>query len=283
MAIREALSGVIPRSDFRGFLATRPDAILIEITGTQGSTPREAGTFMLVSGDTIWGTIGGGQFEYLAIRNARQLLDGSGGMETMDIPLGPEIGQCCGGRTQLRFRRVTDAIVSALERKRSGEADHLPEVYLFGSGHVGRALAAALAPLPVSVTVVETRESELANLPAETATRLVPMPEALVKDMPAGTAVVILTHDHALDFLIASEALSRTDLAYTGMIGSATKRATFASWLAREGGGDKSWTGRLTLPIGGTAVRDKRPEVIAAMTAAEILTALAAYRQGSAS
>jgi xanthine dehydrogenase accessory factor len=201
----------------------------------------------------------------------------------MDIPLGPEIGQCCGGRTQLRFRRVTDAIVSALERKRSGEADHLPEVYLFGAGHVGRALAAALAPLPVSVTVVETRESELANLPAETATRLVPMPEALVKDMPAGTAVVILTHDHALDFLIASEALSRTDLAYTGMIGSATKRATFASWLAREGGGDKSWTGRLTLPIGGTAVRDKRPEVIAAMTAAEILTALAAYRQGSAS
>jgi xanthine dehydrogenase accessory factor len=283
MAIREVLSGVIPRSDFRGFLATRPDAILIEITGTQGSTPREAGTFMLVSGDTIWGTIGGGQFEYMAIRNARQLLDGSGGMETMDIPLGPEIGQCCGGRTQLRFRRVTDAIVSALERKRSGEADHLPEVYLFGAGHVGRALAAALAPLPVSVTVVETRESELANLPAETATRLVPMPEALVKDMPAGTAVVILTHDHALDFLIASEALSRTDLAYTGMIGSATKRATFASWLAREGGGDKSWTGRLTLPIGGTAVRDKRPEVIAAMTAAEILTALAAYRQGSAS
>ncbi len=162
---------------------------------------------MLVSGDTLWGTIGGGQFEYMAIRNARQLLDGSGGMETMDIPLGPEIGQCCGGRTQLRFRRVTDAIVSALERKRSGEADHLPEVYLFGAGHVGRALAAALAPLPVSVTVVETRERELANLPAETATRLVPMPEALVKDMPAGTAVVILTHDHALDFLIASEAL----------------------------------------------------------------------------
>ncbi|KQV30654.1 xanthine dehydrogenase accessory protein XdhC [Rhizobium sp. Root1203] len=283
MAIREVLSGVIPRSDFRGFLATRPVAILIEITRTQGSTPREAGTFMLVSGDAIWGTIGGGQFEYMAIRNARQLLDGSGGTETMDIPLGPEIGQCCGGRTQLRFRRVTDAIVSTLERKRSGEADHLPEVYLFGAGHVGRALAAALAPLPVSVTVVETRESELANLPAETATRLVPMPEALVKDMPAGTAVVILTHDHALDFLIASEALSRTDLAYTGMIGSATKRATFASWLAREGGGDKSWTGRLTLPIGGTAVRDKRPEVIAAMTAAEILTALAAYRQGSAS
>jgi xanthine dehydrogenase accessory factor len=69
------------------------------------------------------------------------------------------------------------------------------------------------------------------------------MPEALVKDMPAGAVVVILTHDHALDFLIAREALSRTDLAYTGMIGSATKRATFASWLVREGGGDGSGPG----------------------------------------
>jgi xanthine dehydrogenase accessory factor len=107
------------------------------------------------------------------------------------------------------------------------------------------------------------------------------MPEALVRDMPAGAAVVILTHDHALDFLIAREALARMDLAYTGMIGSATKRATFANWLSREGGGERSLLDRLTLPIGGSAVRDKRPEVIAAMTAAEILTALEAYRQSS--
>jgi xanthine dehydrogenase accessory factor len=103
------------------------------------------------------------------------------------------------------------------------------------------------------------------------------MPEALVAEIPAGSALVILTHDHALDFLIAREALARTDLAYTGMIGSATKRATFASWLSREGGGERTWLDRLTLPIGGSAVRDKRPEVIAAMTTAEILAALAAY------
>ncbi len=109
------------------------------------------------------------------------------------------------------------------------------------------------------------------------------MPEALVRDIPVSGVVVILTHDHALDFLIAREALEKTDLAYTGMIGSATKRATFASWLSREGGGERGWMERLTLPIGGSAVRDKRPEVIAAMTAAEILTALAAYRMRSSS
>ncbi|ARM13423.1 MULTISPECIES: xanthine dehydrogenase accessory protein XdhC [Rhizobium] len=264
-------------TDLPAFLVAHPDSILVDITGTQGSTPREAGAFMLVSQTALWGTIGGGQFEFMAIANAREMLAGTGGVATMDIPLGPEIGQCCGGRTQLRFRHLTPTLKDELEARLAGEIERLPEVYLFGAGHVGRALATALAPLPLSVTVVETRYEELANLPAPTKTRLVPMPEALVKDIPAGGAAVILTHDHALDFLIARKALAREDLAYIGMIGSATKRATLASWLSREGG-ERGSMERLTLPIGGSTVRDKRPEVIAAMTAAEILTALATYR-----
>ncbi|PDV90011.1 xanthine dehydrogenase accessory protein XdhC [Rhizobium sp. H4] len=264
-------------TDLPTFLAAYPKSVLVDITETQGSTPREAGARMLVSPTALWGTIGGGQFEFMAIHNAREMLAGTGGAATMDIPLGPEIGQCCGGRTQLRFRQLTPTLKNELEATLAGEIERLPEVLLFGAGHVGRALAAALAPLPLSVTVVETRQEELANLRAATKTRLVPMPEALVKDIAAGGAVVILTHDHALDFLIAREALAREDLAYTGMIGSATKRATLASWLSRECG-ERGWMKRLTLPIGGSAVRDKRPEVIAAMTAAEILTALAAYR-----
>jgi xanthine dehydrogenase accessory factor len=265
----------------KSFLAENPRAILIEIIGTQGSTPREAGAFMLVSADHIWETIGGGQFEFMAIGNARAMLAGNG-VEFMDIALGPEIGQCCGGRTRLRFQKLTTQLQEELEAKRASEAEHRPETYLFGAGHVGHALAAALAPLPLSVTVIETRKDELANLPAETKTVLSPMPEALVPDMPAGSAIVILTHDHALDFLIAKEALARTDLAYVGMIGSATKRATFSHWLTREGG-DRASLDRLTLPIGGTSVKDKRPEVIAAMTAAELLTAFADYRIRSSS
>jgi xanthine dehydrogenase accessory factor len=142
----------------------------------------------------------------------------------------------------------------ALESKRSGEADHRPEVYLFGAGHVGRALAAALRPCRFpspSSRPVQERAGQSAGRDSDA-----PRADAgsAGQGYARGRRVVILTHDHALDFLIASEALARTDLAYTGMIGSATKRATFASWLAREGGGDKSWTGRLTLPIGGTAV-----------------------------
>ncbi len=235
---------------------------------------------MLVSKTSIWGTIGGGQFEFMAIANARALLSG-GGQEVMDIPLGPEIGQCCGGRTQLLFRQVTAELAGDIERRLEAEAAVRPHIYIFGAGHVGHALVAALAPLPVRAVVVETRANELETLPPGSQTRLVALPEALVKEIEPGGAAVILTHDHALDFMIAREALLRTDLAYVGMIGSATKRATFARWLVREG--DGAALDHLTLPIGGAVVKDKRPEVIAALTAAEILTAFAVYRQRSSS
>ncbi|KAB1087560.1 xanthine dehydrogenase accessory protein XdhC [Neorhizobium galegae] len=256
------------------FTTTHSKSILVEITRAKGSTPREAGTFMLVATKAIWGTIGGGQFEYMAIDNARAMLSG-GGEAVMDIPLGPEIGQCCGGHTRLAFRPLTPELAEMLERRLRDEEDDRPAVTLFGSGHVGQALARALAPLPFSVSVVETRAEALEDLPAETEKHLTAMPEAFVEKIPAGGAAIILTHDHALDFLIAQRALARADLTYVGMIGSRTKRATFANWLKREGGGDELLS-RLVLPIGGTAVRDKRPNVIAALVAAELLEIYAA-------
>nr|WP_285230026.1 xanthine dehydrogenase accessory protein XdhC [Neorhizobium galegae] len=256
------------------FIASHPALILVEIHEAKGSTPREAGTFMLVSDTSIWGTIGGGQFEYMAIDNARAMLSG-GGEAVMDIPLGPEIGQCCGGHTQLAFRPLTPELAETLERRLRDEEDERPAVTLFGSGHVGQALARALAPLPFAVTVVETRAEALEDLPEDATKHLTAMPEAFVEKIPAGGAAIILTHDHALDFLIAQRALARTDLAYVGMIGSLTKRATFASWLKREGGGDDMLP-RLVLPIGGTTVWDKRPAVIAALVAAELLETYAA-------
>lgn len=255
------------------FLAQHPDAVLVTVAQAKGSTPREEGAFMLVSATDTFGTIGGGQLEFMAIDNARALLAGSGQTQ-MDVPLGPEIGQCCGGRTLLSFRTVTPPVAADLESRAAAESAAYPAVMLFGAGHVGRALAAALAPLPFRVTVVETRAEALQGLPETVTARHVAMPEALVKDLPPGSAVVILTHDHALDFLIAREALARGDLAYVGMIGSATKRATFKSWLTRETEGTVS-SEALVLPIGGTAVRDKRPAVIAALVAAELVTLLA--------
>lgn len=262
------------KTDFSAFLVAHPHTILVEITEARGSTPRDAGTLMLVSREAIWGTIGGGHFEFMAIDNARQLLEGQG-VAVMDIPLGPEIGQCCGGRTTLRFSTVTASLAAALEDKLLRETEVEPSVFIFGAGHVGLALAHALSPLPLSVTVVETRAEALADLPPEVTRRHVAMPETVISDIPNGGAAVILTHDHALDFLIAREALVRTDLAYVGMIGSKTKRATFASYLEREQG-NRADLERLILPIGGSTVKDKRPTVIAAMVAAELLGVLLA-------
>ena len=255
------------------FLARSGPAVLIEITATRGSTPRETGTFMLVGAEEVWGTIGGGNLEFVAIEDARAMLGSGEDSRSLSVTLGPDSGQCCGGVVELRLSRADGAALSALRARLAAEKSAYPDVFVFGAGHVGRALAAALAPLPLRAIVIETRAEELKGLAAPVETRLAAMPEALVRDIRPGGAAVILTHDHALDFLIAAEALGRADLAYVGMIGSKTKRGVFANWLAREGHG-RDLIGRLVLPIGGGKVRDKRPEVIAALVAAELLEAL---------
>ncbi|MER9891012.1 xanthine dehydrogenase accessory protein XdhC [Mesorhizobium sp. M0119] len=291
----------------KAFLAGAGRVALVEVAGTKGSTPRETGAFMLVSGSATFGTIGGGQLEYMAIDKARQMLgrsaagpgevgaaphppagtfspysDGEKGagrnaVATLDIALGPEIGQCCGGRVELLIRLVDAALEAKLVAEAEAEEAQLPHGYIFGGGHVGQALASAVALLPVHVVVVETRAEALEGIPEAVETSLTPMPEAVVRKAPAGSAFVVLTHDHALDFLIVAEALKRRDAAYVGMIGSRTKKATFRNWFLKSADGSEAEFARLVSPIGGGAVKDKRPQVIAALAAAEIMTALAAH------
>ncbi len=265
------------RDDIRAFLNGRParipDCVLIEVTDVKGSAPRDAGAWMLVARDAIFRTIGGGQLEYMAIDHARRMLAG-GDDSPMDVALGPEIGQCCGGRVGLNFRRVDGPLAKELVTRMDGEIAMRPHVYVFGAGHVGDALAHALSLTPVRVVLVDTRESELTafGVPG-VETCLTALSEQVVRTAPPGSAFIVLTHDHALDFLIAAEALGRRDAAYVGMIGSKTKKATFRNWLKRETGGDALF-GALVCPVGGALVKDKRPEVIAALATAEVLTAL---------
>lgn len=265
------------REDIRDFLRNAPDCILVEVAAAHGSTPREAGAWMLVAQDRLFSTIGGGQLEYLAIDHARRALRNGGTAAPLTVPLGPEIGQCCGGRVSLVFTYVTADLSGRLAARTEAELEARPTVYVFGAGHVGDALALALSLAPVRTILVDSRSDELAAARAQgIETALTAMPEQLVRDAGAGSAFVVLTHDHAIDFLVAAEALKRADAAYVGMIGSKTKRATFRNWLAREGG-DASRLRRLVCPIGGAALKDKRPAVIATLAAAEILTAVLAH------
>jgi xanthine dehydrogenase accessory factor len=273
--MRQPSKGLALMTTLPAFLKTHPNSVLVQVAETKGSTPRDSGTMMLVSATTLWGTIGGGHLEFLAIEHARRLMSGETLEPVLDVPLGPEIGQCCGGRTLLQFTRLDDTTKTSLLQRLADERAAFPEVMVFGAGHVGLALAQALGPLPLNVTLIDSRPAIDGEVPQGITFRRVAMPEAEVAKLKSGAAVVILTHDHALDFLIAKEALARIDLAYVGMIGSKTKRATFASFLDREGPGRASLE-RLTLPIGGSTVKDKRPAVIAAMVTAELLSVLLA-------
>lgn len=265
---------VANQPDVGQFLRGDAPAVEVRIAKAKGSVPRGQGTWMLVAEDRIFRTIGGGQLEYLAIDKARVLLRKNTARVTLTVPLGPEIGQCCGGRVSLTLERVTEDRRKELIEELDAETGARPEVYIFGAGHVGRALAACMSLLPVRAVLVDTRSDELNSAPAGTETCLTAIPESLVRDAAPGSAFVILTHDHALDFLITREALERGDAAYVGLIGSRTKRATFRSWIGKEAVA-LSALGQLVCPIGGNSTGDKRPEVIAAFVTAEIMEALA--------
>jgi xanthine dehydrogenase accessory factor len=253
------------------FLDSSPDVVLVEIIEAKGSTPRGVATWMLVSPDAYFGTIGGGQLEFMAIARAREMIVDKTDAAKLDIPLGPEIGQCCGGRVTVYLATLDEELRFAMPERIMWEEDEQPQVYLFGGGHVGHALAKALSLLPLTVTLVETRPEELDGVPEGINTVATAVPEEVVRDARPGSAFVVLTHDHALDFLIVAEALARGDATYVGMIGSKTKKATFRSWYLREAGGSEAAFERLICPIGGGDVKDKRPAVIAALVAAELL------------
>ena len=258
------------RDDIRRFFERSDAVAAVTIASVKGSTPRDTDAWMLVSAGRTFGTIGGGQLEFMAIDAARVLLGGEADTQTMDIPLGPEIGQCCGGRVILTIDRLDRIGRTRFIERMDAEVASRPSVYLFGAGHVGNALAAALRLLPLRPVLADSRPDALADAPDGVEISLTALPEMIVREAEPGSAFVILTHDHALDFLIAREALLRGDARYVGMIGSATKRAAFERWYADETG-SKSGLKTLISPIGNTECADKRPEAIASFVAAEIM------------
>lgn len=248
-------------------------SVVVTLAETLGSTPRDAGVQMLVLSTQAIGTIGGGRLEYEAICAARRLIESGATDHEMEIALGPSIGQCCGGHVSVRFERADLTTLKRIDRLEQDERAALPNIYLYGAGHVGKAIANALAPLPVRLVWVDSRAEEFPDPIPSGVMRLVSSdPVARLRNAEVGAGVLILTHSHALDFELAEAALRRTDLSYAGLIGSATKRRRFERWYVARGGAPGD-LGRLVCPIGAGLNRDKRPAVIAAMVAAELLVA----------
>ena len=144
-------------------------------------------------------------------------------------------------------------------------------VYLFGAGHVGRALALALAPLPFVVRWIDSRrEAFPARAPANVALIHAPEPASELAGAPDGALIVVMTHSHAIDLDVVAAALKSGRFGYVGLIGSATKRARFLRQM-RDAGVTETMLARLVCPIGVPGIEGKDPAVIAASTAAQLL------------
>jgi xanthine dehydrogenase accessory factor len=256
-------------------LAHEP-AVLVTIASTRGSVPREAGAWMVVFAHQVLGTVGGGHLELDAITLARKELLQSSASAALPLvqryALGPSLGQCCGGEVHLQFERVAQGDVDALRRRLA--PTHLP-VALFGGGHVGHALVAALGLLPYDVTWVDSREGIFPQqLPANVQCEHSDPVQAAVPALAPQSRVLIMSFSHAEDLDIVLACLARqraqADLPYIGLIGSHTKWATFRKRLM-ERGYTEAELARVTCPIGIPGIDDKRPEVIAASVVAQLL------------
>lgn len=238
---------------------TGTDAVLITVVEVKGSTPREAGAKMVVTRDKIYDTIGGGHLELKAIELARAMLRASPLPDrpaSHRFPLGPSLGQCCGGEATLLLEPLRPP------------AFH---VALFGAGHVGKALVKLLGDLPCRVLWIDPREDIFPDsVPDNVAVAISDEPEAEIDTLPAGSFVLVMTHSHPLDQRILESALKRSDFRYIGLIGSATKRTRFMRRLRARGLGDADLT-RLTCPIGVAGAAGKHPAEIAVAVAAQLL------------
>jgi xanthine dehydrogenase accessory factor len=258
------------------WLANGRAAVLVEVTEARGSAPREAGTRMLVSAGQCAGTIGGGHLELKAIAQARAMLEeGDTSPQSAHYPLGPALGQCCGGAVTLGFSVLDEPALHAWPKA-------VPRFHLqlYGAGHVGRAIARALAPLHLVVDWIDEREDEFPRSfvehggpwPTHIRKLCVDAVEAEVRHAPRGAFYLVLTHQHDLDLRITEAVLNRGDFGYLGLIGSKTKKQRFIHRFAQRGIAPGA-IDRMTCPIGVPGISGKEPEVIAAAVVAQLLQA----------
>lgn len=247
--------------------------IIVHVVSAIGSTPRDKNAVMLIDANSTYDTIGGGQLEWIVVQKARSLLGTDFSNFTLTIPLGPEINQCCGGKMKLEFSSLNEATLKQMLDCTLKTEPNKPNIYIFGAGHTGTELAFGFSRLPVNTYCVDTRQNALNALENICQTICTPLPEDVIKAAPKNSAFIILTHDHNLDFMLTALALSRNDAAYVGMIGSATKKSVLKKWITQNDY-DLAHFSNLTCPIGKSEIKDKRPNIIAALTIAEVLKSI---------
>jgi xanthine dehydrogenase accessory factor len=238
--------------------------VLITLLATAGSTPRNGGTKMLVCDDSEFDTIGGGHLEFEVIKQARQLLaDNSTTQKVEHYPLSSKLGQCCGGATNVLFEVFTG---------------HTQHIAIYGAGHVSKALVPILAQLPLQISWIDNRQDMLDDIAKKTLPNNVKLvsseyPAETIANLPRKSWVMIMTHNHQLDFEIVEAALMREDISFVGMIGSDTKARRFRTRLAHRDFKQQD-IHRLVSPVGVLDIPGKRPIEVAVSMAAQLIQLL---------
>ncbi|GGE56092.1 xanthine dehydrogenase accessory protein XdhC [Actibacterium pelagium] len=282
--------------------------VRVVVAQVAGSTPREVGAAMVVWADGQSGTIGGGALEFEAATLARAMLESGRKQSLQKIPLGPARGQCCGGSVSLLSEAYdeaalaeTGAIVARsvsgdtvmplrvqklLAQMRNGTTPLAPQlldgwmveplanpsrpIWVWGAGHVGRAIVQVMAPLPdFAVTWVDTGADRFpADIPKGVNQLVAAKPADVVRFAPRNAEHLILTYSHPLDLELCHQVLHH-GFSFAGVIGSATKWARFRKRL-RDLGHSEAQISRICCPIGQPEL-GKHPQAIAVGVTSELL------------
>ncbi|WP_270887178.1 xanthine dehydrogenase accessory protein XdhC [Pedococcus sp. 5OH_020] len=253
----------------------RRAGVLVTLTSVRGHSPRAAGAKMVVAEREAWGSIGGGNLEATAVDRARRMLQaGARSPAELELALNDKAPvehgqQCCGGEVKVLLEPL--AVV--------------PSVAIFGMGHVGLELARVLARHDLELHLVDSRADQLttgrleplADAVAHVHPHHAPVPELVLGQVPAGTHVLVMTHDHAEDAALCDAALRCGHLGSIGLIGSTAKWRRFERRLAAEGhsAGDLA---RIRTPIGHPDLTGKEPATIALSVAADLVRTFEAQR-----
>ncbi|MFC8132395.1 xanthine dehydrogenase accessory protein XdhC [Streptomyces sp. NPDC057302] len=250
--------------------ARREPGVLATVATVRGHAPRDAGAKLVVGRSEAWGSIGGGNVEAVAIDRAREMIAAAKREpELLDFALNDKVVnehgvQCCGGTVSVLLEPL--AVVRA--------------VAIFGVGHVGLELARILARQDLDLHLIDTRSDilteERLGVLADAVGQVhvhhtLLLPEEVLAELPRGTHVLIMTHDHAEDAALCDAALRTPQLGSIGLIGSAAKWARFRHRLTTEGGHEEATIDRIKTPIGLADVTGKEPATIAVSVAADLL------------
>ena len=252
--------------------------VMVTLLATAGSTPRDGGTKMLVCADETYDTIGGGNLEHMVTQRARALLLSSqthaqaqsttlatNSQHVEHFPLSSKLGQCCGGATNVLF----EVFVS-----------HCQQLAVYGAGHVAQALIPIIAQLPLQIQWVDERaelfnefKQKHANAPSNIKYVVSDDPVETVAKLNNNAWMLIMTHNHQLDYDLVKAGLNRHDIAYLGMIGSDTKARRFTTRLGHQDISQQDIQ-RLISPVGLLDIPGKEPINVAVSIAAQLMQSL---------